>query len=396
MNEFGSELWNKAASLFEPVKEIQGWGGDGAHLFLMLSEIQRQHGYTGAIAEIGVLHGKFFILLCKLLSGDEQAIAIDVFENQDFNIDQSGMGVRLQSDHLRPEFEDNVDRHLAERSHIHVLQKDSLQLVPSDVLSRTGLVRIFSVDGCHTRQHTINDIVKAEGCLAPGGLILVDDFTNPDFPGVRQAVDDVLADPARSLKALIFGYNKIALCRADDEGVLRQAILDKLEQMPNYVACQKIESDRVIPFITPEPPYRTTALPLWNACLESGFSIPEEWGCWTVGPQAEVSFTITSGAGNDAACLLKIRSSSYVPQGQISQLTRLYLNQHPLGEMCGTGDEQNFEYSLAPQLLNIGRNVLRFEPLRPMSPAQDGVSGDSRVLGMRLIALGIFQTEDKP
>lgn len=45
------------------------------------------------------------------------------------------------------------------------------------------------VDGSHTEIDTMTDLVMSFNLLKPGGIMLVDDFDQPAFPGVRAAVD---------------------------------------------------------------------------------------------------------------------------------------------------------------------------------------------------------------
>ncbi len=52
-----------------------------------LSEIQSQNKITGAVCEIGVHHGRSFILLHLLTNGNEKSVAYDLFEMQEQNVD---------------------------------------------------------------------------------------------------------------------------------------------------------------------------------------------------------------------------------------------------------------------------------------------------------------------
>ncbi len=45
------------------------------------------------------------------------------------------------------------------------------------------------VDGSHTEHDTLSDLVMGYHLLAPGGILLVDDYNQPEFPGIRRAVD---------------------------------------------------------------------------------------------------------------------------------------------------------------------------------------------------------------
>jgi hypothetical protein len=66
--------------------------GEAALVIAALNERQRALDAKGGIAEIGVHHGKLFILLYLLGRPPEKAVAIDLFEDQHFNIDLSGSG----------------------------------------------------------------------------------------------------------------------------------------------------------------------------------------------------------------------------------------------------------------------------------------------------------------
>lgn len=140
----------------------------------------------GPVAEIGLFEGKFFIALCKTfgVNATNRAAAIDVFDLQQFNLDGAGVG-KL----------DVVKRNLATHGiaddAVEFVQADSLALTHRDadrLVSEIGQFHFFSVDGCHEVVHTVNDIEFAMSVTANHGIIAVDDYTNPDWPGVQEAV----------------------------------------------------------------------------------------------------------------------------------------------------------------------------------------------------------------
>jgi len=63
-----------------------------ANMIATLSAVQEAQRVSGNVAEIGVHHGKLFILLYLLARGDERAVAVDLFADQTRNVDQSGAG----------------------------------------------------------------------------------------------------------------------------------------------------------------------------------------------------------------------------------------------------------------------------------------------------------------
>jgi len=140
----------------------------------------------GPVAEIGLFEGKFFIGLCKTfgVSSQNRAAAIDVFGLQQFNLDGAGVG---KIDVVKR----NLGVHgIAEDSTVFV-QADSLALTHRDadrLVSEIGQFHFFSVDGCHEVVHTVNDIEFAMSVTANHGIIAVDDYMNPNWPGVQEAV----------------------------------------------------------------------------------------------------------------------------------------------------------------------------------------------------------------
>ena len=94
----------------------------------------------GNVADVGVDHGKLFILLCLLRSPKETAVAVDLFEDQDRNVDQSGAGNRER-------LTSNI-RHHADMSGVIFEGRDSLQLDSNSLISVVGgRIRLFSIDG---------------------------------------------------------------------------------------------------------------------------------------------------------------------------------------------------------------------------------------------------------
>jgi glycosyltransferase involved in cell wall biosynthesis/predicted O-methyltransferase YrrM len=51
-------------------------------------------------------------------------------------------------------------------------------------------IRVLFIDGWHSYEAVTEDILLWFPHVVPGGLIVFDDYSNPEFPGVRQAVDE--------------------------------------------------------------------------------------------------------------------------------------------------------------------------------------------------------------
>ncbi len=176
------------------LKEINAYLSEGIHtvngwcipqLWQTIWPLYLEIG-DGPVAEIGVFEGKFFIGLCKTFGTHHAnpASAIDVFDMQQFNLDGAGVG---KVDVVKK----NLVIHGIAEDAVRFVQADSLSLRQCDaerLVSGIGHFNFFSIDGCHEVIHTVNDIEFAMSVTANHGIIAVDDYTNPNWPGVQEAV----------------------------------------------------------------------------------------------------------------------------------------------------------------------------------------------------------------
>lgn len=144
---------------------VDGWlRSEAARVIVALNERQRSLSVTGSIAEIGVHHGKLFILLYLLSREPERALAIDLFEDQHLNVDQSGSGDLAK-------FRRNLERR-ADSTRLVLHPGNSMDLTGA-ILTRLaeGPLRFVSVDGGHTAEITAHDLATAEAAIAEGGIM---------------------------------------------------------------------------------------------------------------------------------------------------------------------------------------------------------------------------------
>jgi hypothetical protein len=204
--------------------QIEGWLNPGVLDVLEEVDIaQRSLGSSGGVMEIGVHQGRFFTALNGLVADPSiPSLAIDVFDDQELNIDRSGSGNEAI-------FRENLrlyDRH--QGSNVVVIRADSTTLAPQDLLDRVAVrPRIVSVDGGHTPEHTISDIELARGVMDPRGLVFVDDILHADWVGVIEGV--VLYLYRRpTLWPVAIGYNKLLLApmtlHARYQGLLKESL----------------------------------------------------------------------------------------------------------------------------------------------------------------------------
>jgi hypothetical protein len=179
-----------------------------ARLIVALAAWQTSNKIVGGLAEIGVHHGKLFFLLALSRQIGEKSLAIDLFEDDEMNAStRFGGRNRAFSTHA-------ANLNVTFKS-TEVLKADSLTLTSDDILSRVGSVRMFSVDGGHLYHHVAHDLPLAFSALAAGGVIVVDDFCNPEWPDVTSATYDFVRAEEDRIVPAILTRNKLYLAPPD-------------------------------------------------------------------------------------------------------------------------------------------------------------------------------------
>ncbi|MDP1681766.1 MAG: class I SAM-dependent methyltransferase [Burkholderiales bacterium] len=188
-------------------KKVNGWlGSDTISQLIQIDGIQRKLGLSGHVGEIGVHHGKLFILLYLLAQQGEHAIAVDIFEQQALNVDKSGKG-SLQV------LERNLEAFTGGKSKLRVINADSTTIGAEQITAATGgYLRLFSIDGGHQSHIVRHDLNTAASAICEGGVIILDDYFNPEFPGVSECVNQFfLMDNTQGLVPFFVAMNKIYL-----------------------------------------------------------------------------------------------------------------------------------------------------------------------------------------
>lgn len=194
---------NKYAT--EGFNNVQGWAA-----FELFEIIDRLSGCginnTGGVLEIGIHHGKFYLMLNQVTQKYDLSFAVDIFDNQHLNVDSSGKG-SLEN------FIENLENYDAHGgSNTKIIHGDStdrgLRLREKIGL---GTMRYISVDGGHTVEHTINDLMLASDLIKADGVVILDDFLNRHWLGVTEGVIRFLMNKP-TLVPFASGFNKLFLC----------------------------------------------------------------------------------------------------------------------------------------------------------------------------------------
>jgi len=199
-------------------RHVSGWLAPfSARFIAALARAQTRNGINGAVAEIGIHHGRLFILMHLTSPAGQKDIAIDIFENQQLNRDRSGRGDLVR-------FVNNLRRWGGRPHDVVIVQRSSLDLTPTDILRAVGHVRLFSVDGGHTQECVTNDLNLAQSVLCKGGILVLDDFFNEYWPEVAIGTIKFLTSSASRLQPFAITPGKIYFAAANDCDDLRTLI----------------------------------------------------------------------------------------------------------------------------------------------------------------------------
>lgn len=172
-----------------------------------LLRIQTEFGVCGPVAEIGTFEGRFFIAMAHALTDGEVALGIDLFD--------------WPNPEVIDRFHANCDRHGVPQDRRITWKADSRTLDARELLAKVGgrNVRLFHIDGEHSRHALTRDLSLATEVLAPEGLIVLDDMLHPGYPTLMVAVQQYLeAHPEMCVlcvidRETIVAATKFVLCR---------------------------------------------------------------------------------------------------------------------------------------------------------------------------------------
>lgn len=182
-------------------RDVQGYLQNGAaSLIWSLFDVQDELNITGNIAEIGVYHGKLFVMLCHGLNQGERAFAIDLFDSE-----PEILGIKTEEDRQRFSA-DNLIQHLRDNEIgddiAQLIAANSQKLTSADLLAKFGgaNIRLFSIDGDHSFEGVHHELSLAASTLAPEGVVMIDDLFNTLCPSQTEAIIDFFRDDSHDLE----------------------------------------------------------------------------------------------------------------------------------------------------------------------------------------------------
>lgn len=201
----------------EGFNQVDGWVQPGMFdCIKVLSECGINK--KGGITEIGVHHGKLFMMLNAVVEDAvDRSFAIDVFDDQHLNIDNSGKG--------------NLEIFISNLRKYDKFSGINVVPMPMDSTAYNGSIplhsqRFVSIDGGHTVEHTINDLKLSETLVANEGVVILDDIFHVHWAGVTEGyIKYSMTHPV--LLPFAMGFGKLFLAKLSFVDFYRKLFADK-------------------------------------------------------------------------------------------------------------------------------------------------------------------------
>lgn len=186
---------------FHAFRSIEGWFSfDAALAFMAYNQLIAAEGIAGDVLEIGVHHGLSAIAVASLRAPGAKFVAVDLFETQqDKNVSGSGSG-NLQV------FLKNMQSFYDDLQFLRPVACASPEIRVADTGKRFSFCNI---DGGHSQDETYHDLCLSYRILIDGGLVALDDYFNPSYPGVCEGAALFMQEEPGRLKPVAAGYNKV-------------------------------------------------------------------------------------------------------------------------------------------------------------------------------------------
>ena len=179
-----STMTDEPAVAPKSLDDVPGWFPKiDQRLFTWIFERQLRQGLRGDVVELGAYLGKSAILIGRHVRDDESFTVCDLFEGEaPDSANQREMTASYPS-LTREGFEANYRAFHAE---LPVVIQGPSSVILDHV--RPASCRFMHVDASHLYEHVSADIRAARVVLAPGGILVCDDYRSEHTPGVAAAV----------------------------------------------------------------------------------------------------------------------------------------------------------------------------------------------------------------
>jgi hypothetical protein len=301
---------------------------DAALMFIAYNQLVAAQGIKGDVLEIGVHHGRSAIVVGSFAAQGGKFVAVDLFDElQDLNSSGSGAG-------NREEFLRNMSQFFEDLSFLTTVEGESSTVSVDSIGNQFSFCHI---DGGHSPQETYNDLSLCCRLLKAGGLVVLDDYFNPAFPGVSEGAVQFKLERGDQLKPIAIGFNKVIFQKNGTDFDLESNFDSTFPMIPQ---------ERSVLWGQPVKHF-TTSLSSFINLVDSTpqLLVPSEEG-WVQALIEPQNTTVTVGPGETVELRVKVTNKSKDPL--------------PYGET---------QFGLSYHLMTDAGSMVKFDNLRTYFPA---------------------------
>jgi hypothetical protein len=181
-------------------------GSFSMELMDAILSFQEEERIGGHIIEFGVYKGRSAAILGNHVQPSERVILVDIADH----LDRAGLA--------------NI---LGKAEFVLSSSEDFPTAFPG-YRSLRGHCRFVHIDSSHAYRTTFAELAIAEELLAPGGVIVLDDFTNLNYSQILAATYKYLYTAQTQLMVFLVTEVKAYLCRKDDYERFGNFVLHRL------------------------------------------------------------------------------------------------------------------------------------------------------------------------
>ena len=191
--------------------DLEGWFFPADMFSLtVLDEFHSKNNIKGHIVEIGVYKGKSLSFLSHFIKDTENLYGYDKFpedfyESTKLALENYGANVKYE-----------------------LIKADTSELNNDDIKAKIDGkgIRILHIDAGHEYHEVFYSLLSFSPYVIDTGVIVIDDYQDPEFPGIEAAVLDFCEiDRPRRFVPFFSGANKIYLCAIYMSKIFQEGIL---------------------------------------------------------------------------------------------------------------------------------------------------------------------------
>lgn len=180
---------------------------------------------TGDLVELGTFKGKSAVLIGDYLAEGERFFALDLFHNS--TDAANAFENRYYPTLTRDAFESN---YLAFHDRLPEIIEGPSTLIVDHVEPHS--VRFFHIDASHLYEHVAADLRSASRLVAPGGVVVLDDYRAVHTPGVPAAAWEAVL--TLGFKPFLLSPQKMYGTFDDDTTEHRRRVVRLLDHDPRW------------------------------------------------------------------------------------------------------------------------------------------------------------------